>query len=33
MKDATIEIRAKVAEFEAAFQELLVKFEDVRGFL
>ncbi|MCJ7587427.1 MAG: peptide chain release factor 2 [Candidatus Aminicenantes bacterium] len=32
MKNATIEIRAKVAEFEAAFQELLVKFEDVRVF-
>jgi hypothetical protein len=33
MKDATVESRARVAEFEAPFQALLVKFEDIRGFL
>jgi hypothetical protein len=33
MKDASIEFKTGAADLEAAFQELLVKFEDVRGFL
>jgi len=33
MKDAAIDFKAAAANLEAALQELLVKFEDVRGFL